>query len=107
MIFFGYSAKGRFTPDLSIQIVDKRRHGDALGFLEGPFPSMIHDFAVTQNWIVLPIFPLTCSMERACRPAALCLGAGQRHAYRLHPAQGHGGRREVGDGDPPPTSSIR
>jgi carotenoid cleavage dioxygenase len=26
---------------------------------------MIHDFAVTKNWIVLPIFPLTSSMERA------------------------------------------
>ena len=26
---------------------------------------MIHDFAVTRNWIVVPIFPLTCSMERA------------------------------------------
>jgi carotenoid cleavage dioxygenase len=33
--------------------------------LEGPYPSMIHDFAVTRNWIVLPIFPLTSSMERA------------------------------------------
>ena len=26
---------------------------------------MIHDFAVTKNWIVLPVFPLTSSMERA------------------------------------------
>jgi carotenoid cleavage dioxygenase len=26
---------------------------------------MIHDFAVTRNWIVVPIFPLTSSMERA------------------------------------------
>jgi carotenoid cleavage dioxygenase-like enzyme len=26
---------------------------------------MVHDFAVTKNWIVLPIFPLTSSMERA------------------------------------------
>jgi carotenoid cleavage dioxygenase len=26
---------------------------------------MIHDFAVTKNWIVVPVFPLTSSMERA------------------------------------------
>ena len=26
---------------------------------------MIHDFAVTRNWIVLPIFPLSSSMDRA------------------------------------------
>ena len=35
--------------------------------LDGPFPSMIHDFAVTRNWIVLPVFPLTSSMERAMK----------------------------------------
>jgi carotenoid cleavage dioxygenase len=33
--------------------------------LDGPYPSMVHDFAVTRNWIVVPIFPLTSSMERA------------------------------------------
>ena len=26
---------------------------------------MVHDFAVTKNWIVVPVFPLTSSMERA------------------------------------------
>ena len=30
-----------------------------------PFPSMVHDFAVTRNWIIVPNFPLTGSMERA------------------------------------------
>ena len=76
--------------------------------LEGPFPSMVHDFAVTKNWIVLPIFPLTCvDGARDGRQAAVRLGARQGHAHRLHPAQRHGRRREVGDARPPPTSSIR
>jgi carotenoid cleavage dioxygenase len=35
--------------------------------LEIPFASMIHDFAVTKNWIVVPVFPLTGSLERAKR----------------------------------------
>ena len=65
MIFFGYSAKGRFTKEVSIQTVDKDGKVTRAEILEGPFPSMIHDFAVTKNWIVLPIFPLTSSMERA------------------------------------------
>jgi carotenoid cleavage dioxygenase len=30
-----------------------------------PFSSMVHDFAVTRHWIVLPVFPLTGSMQRA------------------------------------------
>ena len=67
MVFFGYSAKGRFTPEVSLHVVDregglKRSQGS-----RRPIPSMIHDFAVTRNWIVLPIFPLTGSMERAMK----------------------------------------
>src|SRR5712671_2252125 len=65
MVFFGYSAKGRFSKEVSLQTVDKAGKITRAEILEGPFPSMIHDFAVTKNWIVVPIFPLTSSMERA------------------------------------------
>src|SRR5437660_1193268 len=65
MMFFGYSAKGRFTKEVSIQTVDKAGKITRAEILEAPYPSMIHDFAVTRNWIVLPVFPLTGSMERA------------------------------------------
>ena len=67
MISFGYSATGRFTKEVSIQVVDKDGTVTRSEMLDGPFPSMIHDFAVTKNWIVLPIFPLTSSMERAMK----------------------------------------
>jgi len=65
MVFFGYSAKGRFSKEISLQTVDRNGTVTRTEILEGPFPSMIHDFAVTRNWIVLPVFPLTSSMERA------------------------------------------
>ena len=65
MVFFGYSATGRFTKEVSIQTVTADGRVTRAEILEGPFPSMIHDFAVTKNWIVVPIFPLTSSMERA------------------------------------------
>jgi carotenoid cleavage dioxygenase-like enzyme len=65
LIFFGYSAAGPFTPDVALGVVSpdgrlSRREG-----LVAPYAAMVHDFAVTQRWIVLPIFPLTGSMERA------------------------------------------
>jgi carotenoid cleavage dioxygenase len=50
---------------VSIQTVSADGKITRAEILDGPFPSMIHDFAVTRNWIVLPIFPLTSSMERA------------------------------------------
>jgi carotenoid cleavage dioxygenase-like enzyme len=65
MVFFGYSAKGRFSKEISVQSVTADGIVTRAEILDGPFPSMIHDFAVTPNWIVLPVFPLTSSMERA------------------------------------------
>jgi len=65
MLFFGYSAKGRFTREVSVQCVTADCKVTRAEILEGPFPTMIHDFAVTRNWIVIPFFPLISSIERA------------------------------------------
>ena len=65
MVFFGYSATGRFTREISLQTVSAAGEITRAEMLDGPFPSMIHDFAVTRNWIIVPVFPLTSSMERA------------------------------------------
>ena len=65
MVFFGYSAKGPFTPFVSIGTADRNGGITRAEMLETPFPSMVHDFAVTRNWIIVPNFPLTGSMERA------------------------------------------
>ena len=65
MIAFGYAAKGYFTPNVSIRVVDRDGIVTRDEMLDIPFASMVHDFAVTKNWIVLPIFPLTGSMQRA------------------------------------------
>ena len=32
--------------------------------IEAPFPALIHDFAVTRDFVILPIFPVTVSLER-------------------------------------------
>ena len=89
MIFFGYSAKGRFTKEVSLQTVTADGTITRAEILEGPLPHMIHDFAVTKNWIVVPIFPLTTRWSaRWAETAAIRLGAGQGHAHRLHPRNG-------------------
>ncbi len=65
MIFFGYAAKGRFTPDFAVHTVDREGNLLRSRHFEAPFASMVHDFVVTRKYIVMPIFPLTSSMDRA------------------------------------------
>ena len=69
MVFFGYAAKGRFTPDVMLHVADGDGRLQRSQRLLAPYPSMVHDFVVTPRWIVLPIFPLTGSMERAMKGA--------------------------------------
>ncbi len=65
MVFFGYAAKGRFTPDVALHVANADGRLTRSQHISAPYPSMVHDFVVTRDWIVLPIFPLTGSMERA------------------------------------------
>jgi carotenoid cleavage dioxygenase len=67
MVQFGYAARGRFTPDLSYQVVDRDGRMTRCDFFQGPYPSMVHDFVVTRRHVIFPIFPLTGSMERAMK----------------------------------------
>ncbi len=65
MVFFGSQAKGPGTPDIGYYIADKTGALTHHQMIEGPFPSMIHDFCVTENYSIFPVFPITFSMERA------------------------------------------
>lgn len=65
MVFFGYSADGWFSPVATVGVADRDGRVTRSERLGLPFASMIHDFAVTRRWIVLPVFPLTGSMQRA------------------------------------------
>lgn len=67
MVFFGYNARGPFTPDLMLHVADREGQSLRSVHIVAPFPSMVHDFVVTRSHVIFPIFPLTGSMERASR----------------------------------------
>ena len=67
MLFFGYMAAGVFTCDVSYQSVDATGKLARSERFDAPFASMVHDFIVTENHVVFPIFPVTGSLERAMR----------------------------------------
>lgn len=65
MVFFGNQAKGPFSDWLRLNIAD--RHGKLVKneFIQAPFPSFAHDFFVTENYVVFPVYPLIFDLERA------------------------------------------
>lgn len=64
LVFFGFAAKGETTPDIAYCEADPRGRIVHEAWFEAPYSSMVHDWAVTQNFVVFPIIPLTSDLER-------------------------------------------
>jgi len=65
LVFFAYMASGPFEPDVALHKVSKDGMLTESVTLPTPYPAMVHDFVVTENYVLFPIFPLTGSMDRA------------------------------------------
>ncbi len=76
MVFFGYAAKGRFTPDLSLHVVDREGVLNALAMVPGALPehgARLRDHARLDHPADIPAHRIDGSGDEG--PAALCLGA--------------------------------
>ena len=65
MVFFGYNAKGPFSPGISFGAVNAAGVVTRFNRFEAPYASMVHDFIVTENHLLFPVLPITGSMDRA------------------------------------------
>lgn len=65
--FFGYAAGGPFSPVIRFGSVDRDGRAGAMETFEAPYCSMVHDFIVTEHYVVFPILPLAGSLSRAMR----------------------------------------
>lgn len=65
MIGFGYGAKGIDTPDVAYYVIDK--HGEIVHetWFQVPYANLMHDFGVTEDYVIWPIVPVCSSLERA------------------------------------------
>ncbi|KAJ5152643.1 uncharacterized protein N7482_009121 [Penicillium canariense] len=64
MICFGYEAKGDGTPDICYYNVTPAGEFSQTLWLVAPVVAMIHDFAVTDNWVLFPLIPQLCDIDR-------------------------------------------
>lgn len=65
MLFYSYWTDGPFTEGMELHKVAKDGFITESHTFKGPYSSMIHDFVITDNYIIFPVMPLTGSMERA------------------------------------------
>jgi len=63
MVFFGYAAKGETTPDIAYCEADPDGRIVHETWIRAPYSSMVHDWAVTQNFVVFPIIPMRSEYE--------------------------------------------
>jgi carotenoid cleavage dioxygenase len=65
LLFHAYMVTGPFSDDMGLYRVDKAGHMIASQVFKAPYAAMVHDFVVTENYILFPVMPITLSLERA------------------------------------------
>jgi carotenoid cleavage dioxygenase-like enzyme len=64
MYFFGYEAGGLASRDVSYCIANKDGELVHEEWFQAPYCSLMHDFVVTQEHVIFPVFPITADLER-------------------------------------------
>jgi carotenoid cleavage dioxygenase len=64
LYFFGYEAGGLASRDVAYCVADKNGELVREEWFEAPFCALMHDFAVTKEHVVFPLFPITASLDR-------------------------------------------
>ncbi|KAK2046769.1 carotenoid oxygenase [Colletotrichum somersetense] len=64
LVCFGYEAKGDGTPDVCYFSIGADGKFLETVWLVAPVVGMIHDFAVTDNWVLFPIIPQICDIDK-------------------------------------------
>ncbi len=64
MVAYGYQAKGLLTRDIAVYIVNPEGRITREWWLTSPYLGIVHDIAITQKHVVIPVIARTTSMER-------------------------------------------
>lgn len=92
---FGYSAKGPGSTAIRYNIVDSAGRPRHLAWLDQPYASMMHDFALTDSHVVFPCLPVVISMERAMQGKPITAWESDRPSVFGVMAKGGNGGDEV------------
>lgn len=63
LVFFGHSVAGLDQPVVAAGAIDAGGTVTTCERMTVPYPSLIHDFAITANHVLLPVLPLVCDPQ--------------------------------------------
>jgi carotenoid cleavage dioxygenase-like enzyme len=64
LYFFGYEASGLATRDVAFCVADRTGRLVREEWFEAPYCALMHDFAVTREHVIFPVFPTTADLRR-------------------------------------------
>jgi carotenoid cleavage dioxygenase len=64
LLFYGYEASGDGSRDMSFCVADKDGELVREEWFQAPYPGMVHDFAITEDYVIFPIFPTIVDVDR-------------------------------------------
>ncbi|MEM7098551.1 MAG: carotenoid oxygenase family protein [Pseudomonadota bacterium] len=70
MHFFCYSLGGMGSPAMGYYVADESGVLTTVEQFEAPYAAMVHDFVITENYVLFPIFPATIDIARAMKGGA-------------------------------------
>lgn len=65
LVMFAYMASDMLASDIEVYRVTPEGELIESIRINTPYPAMVHDFVITENYIVIPVFPLTGDLDRA------------------------------------------
>ncbi len=65
LLFHAYMATGPFSDDIGFYRVNKEGHMIESHVFTAPYSAMVHDFVVTEHYVIFPVMPITGDMGRA------------------------------------------
>jgi carotenoid cleavage dioxygenase-like enzyme len=64
LFFYGYEADGLASTKVAYCIADQDGNLQREQWFDAPYCAMMHDFTITRNYALFPIYPTTCDLQR-------------------------------------------
>ena len=64
LFFYGYEADGLASTKIAYCIADAAGNLTSEQWFDAPYCALMHDFTITENYALFPVYPTTCDLDR-------------------------------------------